>query len=145
MKRWFLILVVAVVAILVIAAAVLVAPRPAFLRHREEAFCVGNMQQVVLGAVLWSKDHNGRFPSDFLSMSNELSTPWRLVCPGDRVRKRVTDWALFTTNNCSYEIVTSGISEADTNLIFLRCKIHGYTGYSDRRLLNESGRVLYPR
>ena len=54
----------------------------------------------------------------------------------------MTNWATFTANNCSYEIVAPGIYKTNTNVVFLRCKIHGYVGYSDGRVLDDSGKVL---
>jgi len=75
-------------------------------------------------------------------MTNELSWPKILVCPSDHLHRVATSWVSFTTNNSSYEIVAPGISKTDTNVVFLRCKIHGYVGYSDGRVLDDSGRVL---
>jgi hypothetical protein len=40
-------------------------------------------------------------------------------------------WAVFTPADSSYEIVTPGLKDGDTNGVFLRCRIHGYLGYAD--------------
>jgi hypothetical protein len=65
-------------------------------------------------------------------MSNELNNPIILICPGDHVRKPATNWAAFTPENSSFEIVTSNLVDGDPNGVFLRCKIHGdHIGYSD--------------
>jgi len=75
-------------------------------------------------------------------MTNELSWPKILFCPADHLHQPMTNWATFTANNCSYEIVAPGIYKTNTNVVFLRCKIHGYVGYSDGRVLDDSGKVL---
>jgi hypothetical protein len=138
MKRWLLIF----SAILVIGVAVFIATLPATKRHVEQQYCASQMYAVLCAAALWSADNGGRLPSDFLSMTNELSTPRILVCPSDHLHHLATSWASFTTNNSSYEIVAPGIYKTDTNVVFLRCKIHGYVGYVDGRVLDDSGRVL---
>lgn len=138
MKRWLLI----IGAILAVSMVAFIVTFPATKRRVEQEDCSSRMYGVLCAAVLWSADNGGRLPSDFLSMTNELSTPKILVCPGDRLHQMATSWASFTTNNSSYEIVAPGIYKTDTNVVFLRCKFHGYVGYSDGRVLDDSGRVL---
>jgi hypothetical protein len=138
MKRWLFI----IGAILAIGLVVFIATRPAAKRHGELLICSSQMYAILWAATVWSGDNGGRLPPDFLSMTNELSTPRILVCPGDHLHPMATSWASFTTNNSSYEIVAPGIYKTDTNVVFLRCKFHGYVGYSDGRVLDDSGRVL---
>jgi hypothetical protein len=138
MKRWLII----IGAILAGSAVAFIATLPAAKRHAESLNCRSQMYGVLCAAKLWSEDNGGRLPSDFLSMTNELSWPKILICPSDHLHQLATSWASLTTNNCSYEIVTPGIYKTDTNVVFLRCKIHGYVGYSDGRVLDDSGRVL---
>jgi hypothetical protein len=103
------------------------------------------MHPILLVATrLWPDDHDGRLPSDFLSMSNELGTPKILICPSDHMRQAATNWASFGPENCSYEIVTSELQMTDTNSVFLRCRIHGYRGFVDDRLIDASGRLVKP-
>jgi hypothetical protein len=92
--------------------------------------------------LVWPGDHDGQLPSNFLSMSNELCTPETLVCPADHA---AVSWAVFNADHCSYEMVTPGLRKMDTNSVFLRCKVHGYTGYADDRLLDASGRSIRPQ
>ena len=140
-KRRFLILGLAVAFV----AVVIVAATPALRRHNEFVQCSNQMHVVLYVACLaWPDEHGGFLPSNFPSMSNELIMPRFLVCPGDRLRHPATNWSSFTTDNCSYEMVTPGARKDDTNSVFLRCKIHGYTGYSDDRLLDGSGRLVRP-
>ena len=77
-------------------------------------------------------------------MSNELSNAKILICPSDHSRQPATSWASFTSNNCSYEIVAPGMRQSDTNTVFLHCKIHGYVGFADDRLLDASGKLIRP-
>jgi len=141
MKRWFFIL----CGILAVGAVVFIATFPAFKRHAELVHCSNQMHAVLFVAtLLWPEEHDGRLPSDFLSMSNELGTPKILICPGDHLHQPATSWATFTTNNCSYEIVAPGLLKSDTNSIFMRCGIHGYVGYAGDRLLDASGRLIKP-
>jgi len=138
MKRWLII----IGAILAVSVVAFIATLPAAKRHAESLNCRSQMYGILFAATLWSADNGGRLPSDFLSMTNELSWPKILVCPSDHLHRVATSWVSFTTNNSSYEIVAPGISKTDTNVVFLRCKIHGYVGYSDGRVLDDSGRVL---
>ncbi len=123
----------------------ILAALPAFKRHVEMVNCSNNMHPILfVSTLLWPDDHGGQLPSDFLSMSNELSNPKILICPSDHSRQPATSWASITSSNCSYEIVAPGISKNDTNTVFLRCKIHGYVGYADDRLLDASGKLIKP-
>ena len=141
MKRWFYIL----SAVFVVAAVIIIASLPTLKRHAELVDCSNQMSAVLCAAtLLWPDDHDGHLPADFLSMSNELGTPKILVCPGDHLHKPATSWATFTTNNCSYEIVSTNLLKSDTNSIFMRCSIHGLVGYADDRLLDASGRLIRP-
>ena len=78
-------------------------------------------------------------------MSNELATTKILVCPADHSRQFAESWSSFSADHCSYEIVTPELRKGDTNSVFLRCRIHGYTGYADDRLLDASGRLVKPQ
>jgi hypothetical protein len=138
MKRWLII----IGAMLAISVVVFISTLPAARRQAEQQNCISSMFGTLCAAKLWSEDNGGRLPPDFISMTNELSTPKILFCPSDHLHQPIADWASLTTNNCSYEIVAPGIYKADTNVVFLRCKIHGYVGYSDGRVLDDSGKVL---
>jgi hypothetical protein len=141
-KRWF----IGGGSIAVLITVVLLAAAPALKRHYELVKC-GNQMHVVLyvACLEWPGQHGGYLPTNFLSMSNELISPKLfLVCPSDHLRQPAASWSSFTSNNCSYEIVTPGLRKGDTNSVFLRCKVHGYTGYADDTLLDASGRLVRP-
>ncbi len=97
-------------------------------RRAQSLICASSVVSIGYAGHLWADDHGGRFPSNFVCMSNEVVTPMVLSClPARRTR----DWSAFTPNNCTYEIVTPGVHEDATNTVFLRCTIHGHLGYPD--------------
>src|SRR6185503_2887196 len=101
-------------------------------KQRAGSHACGNyMVSIGFAARLYAEDHDDYLPSDLLSMSNEVIAPKILVCPGDHSRRPAASWAVFTPADSSYEIVTPHLREGDTNLVFLRCKIHGHVGYGD--------------
>jgi hypothetical protein len=121
--------ILAAVLLLVVSALVIAAPMAK--RKLESVACGNYMASIGCAARLWAGDHDGHLPSDLLSMSNEVIAPKILVCPGDHSRQPSASWATFTPANSSYEIVTPGLRDGDTNGVFLRCKIHGHLGYAD--------------
>lgn len=89
--------------------------------------CRSQLKSIGLAARIWSDDHNGVFPSNFVEMSNELSNPDILICPADskRVGHRFTN--LWAPENFTYEFILPEKLEyeAQTNVI-IRCPIHGF-------------------
>jgi hypothetical protein len=131
--------------IVALIAGIGLAARPAVKRHLQAVTCGNQMHSILFVAtLLWPDEHNGRLPSDFLSMSNELATAKILVCPSDPTRKAAASWSSFNAVHCSYEIVRPELLKTDTNSVFLRCPIHGYAGFADDRLLDASGRLIRP-
>ena len=122
--------IISVAVLLVIIVGILFAAAAA-KRKAESVQCGNYMVSIGFAARLWAEDHDGHLPSDFLSMSNELATTKILVCPGDHSRQPAASWSVFTPADSSYEIVTPGLKDGDTNGLFLRCKIHGHIGYAD--------------
>jgi hypothetical protein len=105
------------------------------------AKCANNMSSIISAARFWAEDHGEKLPADFLSMTNELVTTEILVCPGDHSRKAAATWAAFTpADSSSYEIVTPGLQSSDTNAIYLRCKVHGHTGFGDATVFDGNQR-----
>src|SRR5436190_24263960 len=114
-SRHFMIVVATFVAIVILAACA----TPSDRRRAESMSCGNYMCSIVIGARAWAMDSDDYLPSDFLSMSNELATPRILVCPGDHSRQPAPDWASFTLDNSSYEIVTPCLRDGDSNGVFL--------------------------
>ena len=114
-----------VIAIIAILAGLLL---PALARAKARAQriqCVNNLRQAGVALRLWADDHNGKFPwlvdqtlgggkpngtgnatanLQFCILSNELSTPKLLVCPGDLTRRAATDFITCTLTNLSYAL-----------------------------------------
>lgn len=141
-KRRLIITTLVVVLIVLAGVAVL----PAAKRHVEAVNCSNQMHSILcVASLLWPDEHDGHLPSNFISMSNELATTKILICPADHARRPAVSWLSVSSEHCSYEMVTPGLGKTDTNTVFIRCRIHGYTGYSDDRLLDASGRLVQPQ
>jgi hypothetical protein len=80
---------------------------------------------------MWAGDHKEIMPPDFLSMSNELSSPKILTCPGDPGRKKAGGWQEFDGSSVSYELLSPGVPEGDPNIVLVRCPIHFNVGMLD--------------
>lgn len=95
--------------------------------------CVNNMKQMGLAVRIYSSDHDDEFPTDFIAMANELTTPKVLVCPGDTARTPPEVWQGFTSAQSSYEFVSPGPGkfEFEPSRILFRCPIHGNVGLCD--------------
>jgi hypothetical protein len=102
-----------------------------FRRFAESQSCGNQMVAICFAARLWADDHDGRYPPDFRSMSNELATTKFLICPNEKSRTRAKDWTSLTPDNLSYEIIASGMMPTNFDKPFLRCKVDGYLGYCD--------------
>lgn len=98
----------------------------------ERIACVSNLKQVSLAAIVWAHEHGKVFPTDFLTISNELNTPQILTCPGDKTRQRAENWAQFNGSSVSYELLTPpGLREGDPQIVITRCPLHNNVGLSD--------------
>jgi len=91
--------------------------------------CVNNLKQIGLAARMWALDNGDVYPTNFLCMSNELSTPKILVCPADTNRVSAQTFSSFTDANCSYEFFSGSDKEPDQ--VLTRCPIHGSIGLCD--------------
>jgi hypothetical protein len=80
---------------------------------------------------MWANDNQDIFPSDFLTMSNELNAPKLLICPGDTNRPAALNWSTFGPGNLSYEMISPGVPENDPSVVFVRCPIHHNVGLED--------------
>lgn len=123
-----------VIAVIGILAALLL---PTLLRARTRALritCTNYLKQIGLGARVWDGDHKGLYPMQvfgtnggtaafvsgtnafrhFQAMSNELSTPYVLICPAesDRLRSRAANFDLLNNSNLSYFV---GVDANETN------------------------------
>src|SRR5205809_1020504 len=95
-----------------IAPAIIVACTAPSAKQRAESIACGNyMCSICIAARTWALDGDGHLPSDFLSMSNELSSPRLLICPGDHSHRPARNWASFTPQQSSYEIISLHLLE----------------------------------
>jgi hypothetical protein len=123
-------IIISVVTALVAGAVGFIVTARAAQRRAQSLNCASSVVSICCAGRMWAEDHAGRFPTNFICMSNEVVTPKILFCLASR-RARTSEWSAFTPDKCTYEIVTPGVHESATNTVFLRCTIHGHLGYSD--------------
>ena len=112
-----------VVTILLVVLIVLAAMsmRKAVRLHADPVECGSNLTHLGLALRLWASDHDDKFPTmvstnlggsqehaetgqvfrHYLSFSNQLESPLKLVCPADS-RRASRDWASLANANVSY-------------------------------------------
>jgi prepilin-type processing-associated H-X9-DG protein len=93
--------------------------------------CVNHLKQIGLALRMWSNDSDAKFPWDvslayggtkdfvatgqawrhFQAISNELNSPKVLVCPNEKERTRVTEFAALNDSHLSYFV---GLSADET-------------------------------
>ncbi len=112
-------------------------------KERAQAIaCVNNQKQIALAVRIYVIDHADVNPPDFLTMSNELNTPKILFCPGNTNHPAVMTWADFASTSSSYEFLTAGVTNADTDpqRISTYCRTHNIFGLCDGSVQNYSKR-----
>ena len=97
----------------------------------ESIACVNNLKQLGLSVRVWAIDNGNMSPPNILDMTNEMSTPKILVCPGDHGREAAKDWASYTPANCSYEYLAPWVPEGEPQRVLFRCPIHGHVCLCD--------------
>jgi len=114
--------VLVVIAVLAVLAVLIVSKLASAMKNAKRITCVNHLAQINLAFRLWEGDHTNLYPMNlstnlggtleeikrgnvfrhFQVMSNELSTPWILVCPVD-VRQSAVDFGSTLGNsNISY-------------------------------------------
>src|SRR4051794_27626016 len=97
------------IALLIFTTLVIMVGGTAALRSAkgkaESTQCGNYIASIGCGARSWANDHQGFLPSTLISMSNELSVPKMLICPGDHARKAAANWDSFTEADSSYQIM----------------------------------------
>ena len=108
----------------------------AMAKAREKADsvrCANNLKNIGLAAHIYARDNEDTFPTDFLAMRNELSTPKILHCPSDLGKSEIVNWSEFSPALNSYEMLLSGLREADMEIstVVFKCPIHGHVCLTD--------------
>ena len=97
----------------------------------ESIACVNNLKQLGLAVRVWALDNGDMSPPNILDMTNEVSTPKVLACPGDLGRQAAKDWASYTSANCSYEYMAPSAPDTEPRRVLFRCPIHGHVCLCD--------------
>jgi predicted transcriptional regulator len=117
-------------------------PFGAMKEKAQRIACINNIKMIVLAARLFAMDANFAtdvkrgLSSDFASMTNNLTSPKSLICPGDTNRLAALNWSELGPANVSYELISPGAIE-DPSVVYLRCRIHNNVG-----LANGSAQML---
>jgi hypothetical protein len=116
---------------MVVVVAVLATTVVTLARRRAQAnACCSTMVALCYASKLYAQFNADCLPSDFRALKG-YSAPSILICPGDKTRTPAKDWAGYTAENCSYEMVSPGIGVNETETVFFRCKFHGHLAYSN--------------
>jgi hypothetical protein len=99
--------------------------------HAMSINCINNLKQFGLAVRIWANDNGEINPPNIVVMSNELSNAKILICPADKGRVAATDFATFTTANCSYEYLAPSGSTDEPMRVLSRCPVHGHIGLCD--------------
>jgi hypothetical protein len=98
--------------------------------------CESNLGSIGYAARIYASEHNGRFPTDWASFTNEIARveplgPQTLYCPADTLHLPASDWGTVDTSSLSYDLVSPGMREADWWKVFARCLVHGNVIFGD--------------
>ena len=114
-----------------VALLLVVASAPYAKHYVETRKCGKHLAVISQAARVWANAHNGRLPSGFIIMPNELVTPRLLICPGDKSREPADNWQAFTSANSSYQVLEGASGAKDLpleilqNMCYMQCKVHG--------------------
>jgi len=92
----------------------------------ERTQCVNNLKQIGLAIKVWSSEHDDKYPTSLMVISNELSTPKILICPGDTARQPYTSlgFGQFQDSMTSYQFTMKPDDANFPYCIIARCPIH---------------------
>jgi len=146
-----------VIAIIAVLAALLLPALAKSKARAQRTACLSNQKQIGYSLIMWSDDHNDKFPptvdiseggsktqletwQHFLPMTNELVTPKILHCPSDPAKQTASDFSssatgLRTLKNAaiSYAVGTGAVPDRPAAHIA-----------GDRNLLGRDGQGCGP-
>src|SRR5262245_49651331 len=132
------VIIFSLVALIALTSAGLVAVARGKKRS-QSASCAGMLFPLTFVAMEWAIEHDERYPTNLFYLSNQVAPRW-LICPCDSSRWPANDWSSFTPEHSSYELVSPGIAQSDTNSVFLRCRVHGHMSYTDATVFDGTRR-----
>jgi hypothetical protein len=96
------------------------------VQNFERIQCVNNLKQLGLAARVWAGDHNDKYPTSLVVMSNELTTTKILICPTDKARQPYStlSFSQFQNNMSSYDFLAQPDDEEFPQCVIARCPIH---------------------
>ena len=97
----------------------------------DRMLCLDNLKQIGGAARQWAATHNGVFPADFSSLTDQLGTPQRLRCPSDSTKVLVRSWSQLRSTDISYVYVSPNLNDTRPNVVLARCPVHGHVVLSD--------------
>jgi len=133
------------------------------LSNWPQQLCNSQMRQISIAFRVWEGDNSDRYPfhvplkfggteelrdlgpdgfdsntfMHFQVMTNELSLPAILVCPGDLGRMAAADFESLAATNVSYRLRTGDdVYEDQPGIILMVCPIDGNTLYCDGSVTN---------
>ncbi len=115
-------------------AALAQAHSPGEKEQIERFWCVDNLKQVGGAAREWALTHDSVFPGDVFVLKTQIA-PRYLTCPSDPGKTEAGTWAVTTTANVSYVLVSPSIKDTRPNLVVIRCPVHGHVALSDGSVL----------
>lgn len=134
-----------VVAPAAIAAAMALPALAKAKARAQDIGCVNNLKQIGLAMRIWAMDHNDTFPTDFVSMKQELGNPRVLFCPMDKnapSRAGVT-WDNLDPSTITYQFVTTGLKTSSPDVaskVLVRCPIDGNVLMGDGSVVKGNNR-----
>jgi prepilin-type processing-associated H-X9-DG protein len=101
---------------------------PALARAKSRAqsiACANQLKQLGLGVRVFAIDHDGKFPSNWQVVSNEINNLTLFICPADGDHIPATSWATLGPANITYELSSPAEGEVNPSAAIAQCPIHG--------------------
>lgn len=126
--------------------------------------CQRNLRELGLAFKVWALDHNDKYPFNvstnsggtlelrslgndgfdqnalvhFLAISNELTTPFLLVCPKDRAKHAAGGFAELSPANITYQLRTgTNVNTGNPQEVLAVCPVDGNVLYCDGNVRAE--------